>query len=185
VASSFPAPPTAIVAADESGNSVRVPLTSSSFSVELASRHHYRLSIETEKGAVRIVYPRIDRVDGAFALSSEAAIVSLRDIRYIADVASPVVVAPDGACAGGVASDGKGLCTTAADRTQCMDDGYWSESIASCSYVDLVLGYGSLATMAATGPARGMFAVPSASPPCEVRGCDLPPDANPVVPPSD
>ncbi|WP_394843471.1 hypothetical protein LZC95_41295 [Pendulispora brunnea] len=171
-AASFAGQPRALVATDETGRELSVPLDPGHrFRIELPEPHTYHLSIETDRGRARIVFPRGNRTDSAFSLTTTGALIHLGRIRRIADLASPVVV--DAAqCVDGTVN-GAGICTTSVSRIECSDQ---STSYAhACSDVEVVLGYGPLDKVPGVDPTRDTFAVPALSPPCEVYGCNVPP----------
>ncbi len=185
VTGTFPGRASAFTATTESGDTLRAPLDAAgAFSMELPSHHHYRLSVETEGGTVRLIFPRAsNRIDDAFALSTTQARITLGSIRYIADPkAQPVSAAPND-CTDGTRNGGAGLCTVTADHSEC-EDGYRSASPSVCSDLDVVLGYGQLSVLESTGLASGAFAIAAQSPPCEVQGCFVPQDPNPPQTPT-
>lgn len=185
VAGTFPGRASAFTATNESGDTLRTALDASgAFSMELPSNHHYRLSVETEGGTVRLIFPRTsNRIDDAFALTTTQARIALGSIRYIRDPKTQPVSAAPNDCTDGNRTDGAGLCTVTADHSECFD-GYRSASPSTCSDLDVVLGYGQLSVLESIGLASGAFAIAAQSPPCEVQGCFVPQDPNPPQTPT-
>ena len=83
---SYPSAPSAVLATDESGRSIRTSLgAAGAFSLTLPAGHKYKISVATAKGNVPLVFPRTGgALDGAFSVKSKGANVALGSVRYLA-----------------------------------------------------------------------------------------------------
>ena len=173
--SSFSSSIEGFVATNEDGQSVTAPLENTgAFALSLSSGHQYRLFFQMERGAASVIFPRSNRVDDAFALESDGAVIPLGTIRLL----SGDVVALDSSatCPDGLTTNAE-PCTVSPNQVSCVGD--YASSAATCDDVNVVLTFGSVANAAAAVPAGTLLALPSLEPPCEILGCDLPPPANP------
>jgi hypothetical protein len=175
-AATFPSRTTAFLAQDENGTVSTAPLSAAGdFSLRVPSAHTYMLSVALEGTSARLLFPKANRVDDAFVLSSDAAEIQLGSIRLLKPASLSLASSP-AACADEDASDG-GACSVVTDTVNC-EEGYTS-SRATCDDVSVVLAYGSVASVVAAAPSGSLFAVPAVEPPCDVAGCDLPDPGNP------
>jgi hypothetical protein len=169
-----------LIAQNEDGASFAAALDASgTFSLSLPSGHQYKLTVETQEGPANLIFPRSDRVDEAFALDSDDAIIPLGTIRLLGG--DSVALDSPAACPDGLTANGQ-PCTVASSLVRCV--GGYSSSPGSCDDISVVLDYGTLASAIAAVPAGTLLALPGMEPPCEVVGCDLPDTGNPPQGPS-
>lgn len=172
----FPAPAFQVRFSDGYRRDVTAELDEAGrFGVRLRSGAHYRVFVDTADGPVRVLFPRRSgRADGAFSLATAAAVVSFGSIRYLDGTTASVSVTSavgessrdDGrACLDGVFAESSLPCTVESNVTRCESGGE-STARPAC---DVSLVYCDEATCP---NARGPFAYPSRTPPCEIAACD-------------
>ena len=175
-AASFSPPATGISAVDENGSvSTATPDATGAFSLSLTSGHTYRIRAVLAQASALVVFPKDDRVDDAFDLESDGAVIQLGAVRMLG-APSIMETASSATCPDGLTADG-GACTVEAPTAACTQ-GYASTP-AACDDVATVLGYGAAPAAMAAAPPGTMFAYAAIEPPCDVRGCDLPDPGNP------